>query len=382
MATPDFLQVRAHSSNAMHKARRVLKRSAGEGSQDPRINLISMAMRGKKANFNKVLVMMDKMIGILGQEQIDDGKKKSYCTQEFDKTEDEGKVLAEQASDYKKTIANAKEMLDTITEDISKAAAGIKALNKAVAEATKQRKAENDAFVEELASNGAAIQILNIAKDRLAAFYNPELAKAQPQPSADASSLQQVATAAPQAPSLAQEAFSFLQASQGVAKAAPPPAPAGFSKPDAKQDSSGIITLLNTLIQDTEKTVTEMKVEEKDTQFEYEQLMAESSAKHAAEAKAISAKESAKAEKEAELQKLGSELKATNAEAEANSEYLQGLHKECDWLLKNFKVRQDARASEIDSLKQSKAVLKGADVSFLQMQQETAVKHNLRKSLV
>merc|ERR1712203_504261 len=46
--------------------------------------------------------------------------------------------------------------------------------------------------------------------------------------------------------------------------------------------------------------------------------------------------------------------------------YIAPLHAECDWLLKYFDVRKEARASEMDALGKAKAVLSGADFSFLQ----------------
>jgi len=106
--------------------------------------------------------------------------------------------------------------------------------------------------------------------------------------------------------------------------------------------------------------------------------MADSSEKHAEDAKAVSAKESAKADLEAAVQKHGLELKAVISEAAANAEYIMGLHKECDWLLKNFDVRKEARADEISALKKAKSILDGADYSFLQL---GAVRHHfLHKS--
>jgi len=46
--------------------------------------------------------------------------------------------------------------------------------------------------------------------------------------------------------------------------------------------------------------------------------------------------------------------------------YIKDLHLECDWLLANFQARKDARAGEVESLKNAKAVLSGADYSLLQ----------------
>merc|ERR1712072_194084 len=56
----------------------------------------------------------------------------------------------------------------------------IKALDKAVADATEQRKQENEDFTELMASDSAAKELLGFAKNRLNKFYNPKLYKAPP----------------------------------------------------------------------------------------------------------------------------------------------------------------------------------------------------------
>ena len=50
----------------------------------------------------------------------------------------------------------------------------------------------------------------------------------------------------------------------------------------------------------------------------------------------------------------------------ATVNYIEGLHKDCDWLLKNYDVRKSARAGESDALTKAKAVLSGADFSLVQ----------------
>merc|ERR1711920_882662 len=57
---------------------------------------------------------------------------------------------------------------------------GIKDLDKSVAEATEQRKAENVDFKDLMASDSAAKELLAFAKNRLNKFYNPKLYKAPP----------------------------------------------------------------------------------------------------------------------------------------------------------------------------------------------------------
>jgi len=42
------------------------------------------------------------------------------------------------------------------------------------------------------------------------------------------------------------------------------------------------------------------------------------------------------------------------------------LHKACDFTLKNFDTRQQARDEEVEGLREAKAALSGAQLGFLQ----------------
>merc|ERR1712032_465096 len=54
-------------------------------------------------------------------------------------------------------------------------------------------------------------------------------------------------------------------------------------------------------------------------------------------------------------------------ELEELSNYNAELHKSCDFITKNFDLRQTARDEEVEALKQAKAILSGAKFSdFLQ----------------
>merc|ERR1740130_1212527 len=50
-----------------------------KGNGDYRLNLIAMALKGRKVSFAKVLVMIDNMSALLKKEQNDDNDKKEYC---------------------------------------------------------------------------------------------------------------------------------------------------------------------------------------------------------------------------------------------------------------------------------------------------------------
>merc|ERR1719198_1094258 len=95
-------------------------------------------------------------------------------------------------------------------------------------------------------------------------------------------------------------------------------------------------------------------------------MMKDSADKRALDSKSLADKAGAKAELEAKLDDHVTKKKATERELMATLEAIGALHGECDWLLKYFDARKEARASEIDSLKNAKAVLSGADYSFVQ----------------
>merc|ERR1719163_1609983 len=103
-------------------------------------------------------------------------------------------------------------------------------------------------------------------------------------------------------------------------------------------------------------------------------MMKESAEKRKADSKLVSEKETAKADTTASLQSLEDDKKSASAELAATLKAIQALGGECDWLLKYFDVRKEARASEIDALGKAKAVLSGADYSAVQIQSRRFLK--------
>merc|ERR1719311_1254197 len=122
--------------------------------------------------------------------------------------------------------------------------------------------------------------------------------------------------------------------------------------------------MMDMMVADLDKEITEIETEETENQQEYEQFMSDSAAKRANDAKSIEDKEAAKADLEGTLVKSTEEKKAK--EAMATAQFLSEVHGDCDWLLSNFDTRKAARAGEVDALKKAKAVLSGADYSLLQ----------------
>merc|ERR1719473_2176583 len=124
--------------------------------------------------------------------------------------------------------------------------------------------------------------------------------------------------------------------------------------------------MIDLILADIDKDNQIMEVDEKDAQKDYETFMADASEKRAQDSKAITDKESAKAETETELQSNKESKQSKTIEAMETAKYIGGLHEECDWLLKYFDARKAARSGEIDALGKAKAVLSGADYSLIQ----------------
>merc|ERR1719401_1957542 len=117
--------------------------------------------------------------------------------------------------------------------------------------------------------------------------------------------------------------------------------------------------------------MTQAEATEKDAQADYEQAMKESAEKRATDTKTLADKGKAKAEMSADMEAHIEEKAATSKTLFATLEYIQSLHAECDWLIQYYEVRKEARTGEIDSLKTAKAVLSGADFSFLEVGQRS-----------
>merc|ERR1712146_286416 len=121
------------------------------------------------------------------------------------------------------------------------------------------------------------------------------------------------------------------------------------------------------LMKDLDKEMTQAELEEKDGQEDYEQYMKDSATKRAEDSKSMTDKQGALADLETGLGQQKEDLASTKKELAATVRYIGTLHNECDFILKYYDMRKEARAGEIDSLEKAVAVLNGADYSLVQL---------------
>jgi len=361
-ASASLMQVQVSDKAMTTRALQILK-AVPRSTQLDLVQMLLKAVPGashagvvadKKSTFAKVIGMIDEMIANLKKEQIEDETKKQYCNAQLDETEDKKKVLENSVSDSEKAIADMQGAIANLKDEIANLVAGIKALDKSVAEATSLRQDEHSDFEELISSDTSAKQILLWAKNRLNKFYNPKLYKAPPKKELSAEDT-------------IVDSFGGAVLVQISAHAAPPPPPETFGPYARKSEQgNGVIAMIDLLVGDLEKEMQTAKVDEENAQEEYETLMADSAAKRKADSELLLQKKSEKASTEEALTAEKETKGDLTKDLLATAEYLGSLHAECDWLLKFFSVRKEARAGEIDALGKAKAVLSGADYSFLQ----------------
>jgi chromosome segregation ATPase len=320
-AAANFMQVTLQAKAVREKALAMIRASKTHGSH---LDLIALALHGKTSDFAKVIGMIDNMVSVLKTEQNDDDEKKEYCASEIDATEDKIKGHEQDIRDSEAAVADAKETITTTEKDIKDLVAGLSSLDAAVTDATEQRQKENAAFKDLRAGNTAAKDLIMMAKKRLNKFYNPKLAL--------------VAT-------------SFLQVTARVQ-------PAMLQK--KSEESAGVLAMMDTLVAELDKETTVATADEKDAQGDYETFMSDSKKMRAENTKILQDKTAAKADAIGALEAHEDVLVAGGASLKGANAQLAALHSDCDWLVANYDTRKEARADEVESLKNAKAVLSGA----------------------
>jgi len=362
-ASSSFVQLSAGVARSRARAIDILQGARDAAADDDRtqLDLLLLALTGKKGAsrgmFDKVIKMVDEMIQVLKKEQTDDDNKHEYCSLQLDAAEDRKKELEHTIHGHETAIDAATEAMATLGDEITALEKGIKDLDKSVAEATEQRKAENVEYKELMSSDAAAKDILNFAKNRLHKFYNPKMyqAPAKKELTEQGRIAENMNGAA------------LVQISAHQHREAPPPPPETWGAYQKKSDeNTGVIAMIDLLIRDLDKEMTEAEADEKHSQADYEKTMSESVKKRAADSKLLAEKSAARADAESELQMRKEARDGSVKEHMATGSYIASLHSECDWLVQYYDVRKEARAGEVDSLQKAKAVLSGADFALVQ----------------
>jgi hypothetical protein len=310
--------------------------------------------------------MIDNMVETIHDDDVNDEHKKEWCANEttvMHQLESDKKALTEELTKKLEVLENE---LATLTEEIKTLTMEIEDLDADVFHATEQRKKEHKEFMAEYQNAAVAKGLVKKAAKRLEKFYSPNAAGAAllqhqhrprgPVPEVVARLSKDV------------DFDSFVQLnSKTTLRSADGTAVDPIVLPDTpqkyqKSESGGVMGLMNNMISDLESDMREGEVEEKHASKDYVKLMQESADSRAAMVKSLKEKKLVKAEKEETQMQTNQRNDLTIEEVKQLQLYLAQVHTECDFLMRNFENRHNARAGEEVGLKSAESIVTKEDV--------------------
>merc|ERR1719456_1979411 len=328
-----FLQLRSrirHMSKEQQLRSRVanlLRNAYRKNPSDPRLALVATSV--ELDAFVKVKKAIDDMVAELKAQQADEVKHKDWCVENIDQNERETDHKYRDKDDLETKIADLTATIEQFTADIKTLKADIATMKTEMKRASEDREAENGDFQQAVMDQRITQQILKKAIDRMSQVY-----------------------------ALLQAGPAHFQSS--ATDTDPGSGPARFAKKEKHGGGAKVIAMLTQCMEDSKATENENVLAEQDAQVAYEDFMTDSNDSIAQKLKEIANKSEKLARSKEE--KIASEADHKNVMAAivTLSDESGDLHKSCDFILKNFDLRQKARAAEIDALREAKAILSGA----------------------
>ena len=296
--------------------------------------LAAIALKVKLDAFVEVKKAIDDMVTQLLAEKKDEIKHKDFCVEEFNTNQIQTERKDREREDLIALIEDLNLTIKTLAADIDTLKSEIAQMQLEMKRAGEDREKENKEFQQVVADQRASQKLLTAALKILAGFYEKK-----------------------EAALLAEE------------QPAGPPPPPGFKEYKKNAAAGGVMSMIQTIIDDAKKLEADSIRAEEEAQKAYEDMVSETNASIDKKTKQMANKSEEKAKAEGNLNQAQSDKEAALLELEELANSKAELHQSCDFILKNFELRQSARDEEIEALKQAKAILSGA--KFIQMLQES-----------
>jgi hypothetical protein len=297
-------------------------------------HLMTLAMKVRLDAFTKVKQAIDDMIAELLKQKEDEIKQKDFCVEGFNENEKMTNEKTREKTDLETLIEDLTMKIEELHKAIETLKAEVKEMQVQMKKAGEDRDKENKEFQQTVAEQRATQTLLTKALDVLKGFY----AKA-----------------------------ALLQL-KGKKQPAGPPPPPGFKAYKKNAAAGGVMSMITQIIEDAKAMEAEAIKGEEDALAAYETFVTDTNASIEAKSKEIVEKSEEKAKTEAARTEAEEQKAAVLAELDGLSAENADLHKACDYVLKNFEIRQTARDEEVEALKQAKAILSGSKFSqFLEV---------------
>merc|ERR1719329_1925860 len=323
--TFNFLQTSKSSRRA--DAAAVLKKVAAKTHNQA---LSALAMKVRLDAFEKVKKAIADMVAALTQEKADEIKHKDFCVEEFNQNQLATEKKTHQKNDLEASIDDLNMNIKQLTADLDSLKSQIAEMKTQMKRAGEDRETENKEFQMTVADQRATQKLLQAALEILKGFYDKK--------------------------NTTFDKVSLLQKRQS------PPPMTGFKDYSKNKQSGGVMGMIQNIIDDAKAMENEAIRGEEDAQTAYENFVKESNTSIDAKNAEITNKNEEKAKADADLTKSSETLDNVNGELDTLSQQNADLHGSCDFVMKNFDIRQTARDEEIEALKQAKAILSGAQL--------------------
>eukprot|EP00397_Hematodinium_sp_SG-2012_P027725 GEMP01029148.1.p1 GENE.GEMP01029148.1~~GEMP01029148.1.p1 ORF type:complete len:667 (+),score=210.48 GEMP01029148.1:225-2225(+) len=323
-----FLQLTAPTKR--HEAANVLL-----AVHSPR--LTAMATSVKLDAFKKVFEAIDQMVTQLQKEKEDEIKHRDWCINELHTNEKDTQRVARDKERTEVLIADLSTTIKTMGAEVDALSAEITEMQIQFKRAGEDREKENSDFQATVADQREVQKLLQQALNVLKSFYA--------------------------------RGHGFLQKAPDEPKSLKgAPAPEGFGEYRKSEASGGVLVMIQQIIGDAKAMEADATRAEADAQAAYESFVKQTNLSVAAKSKSIDNKKEEKAKSQVDKTDGKVNLEAHTVQLEQLSNAAGDVHKSCDFIVKNFEVRQTARDEEVSALRQAKAILSGAKFSnaFLQ----------------
>merc|ERR1719171_69498 len=320
--TFNFIQMTAGQKAVRNQAARVVENVAASLDK-PRMAAIAQSIRLDA--FTKVKKAIDDMVAALLQEKEDEIKHKDFCIDGLHENEKETTEQERNKSDLIAKIDELAARITSLANAIAELTSQIEEAQVQLKRAGEDREKQNLEFQKTVQDQRATVKLLGQAMNVLKSFYEKNakgVALAQQEPVG-------------------------------------PPPPAGFKTYANNAGGSGVVAMITQIINDAKAMEAEAIHDETDAQAAYESFVQGTNESIAAKQRDIVSKEQAKATAEGDKATAETNLDDTETQLAQLANEAGDLHKACDFTLKNFDIRQEARDQEVEALRQAKAILSG-----------------------
>jgi len=335
-STPSLLQNSATAAAA--KAYNAVKAQVTK-SHSIRLAALAVRIRTTKAgHFGAVMKAIDEMVNTLQEEGAADLAKKSQCLDEYQKITQTVKDVDWKIKNNLAKIAKLEKLIELRSEEREETIVKIGETQKYMKDLTAERKEENEAYLQAKKDDEDAKDLLEKAKAAFTKFYKNRDVKM----------------------GKIQGSVKLLQEEPVFERSADDAPDATFSKHgNNKVMGKGIVSLFDYIIEDLADELANGKTSEAKSQQEFEDEMATAQKLLDDLKEKKVTLEGIIAKRKEDKEEENKDMKENNKDRDAELAYQAKITPDCDWIIKAFDGRADARAAEMDGLTTAKEFLAG-----------------------